>query len=363
MTIFYKIMTIMKFGTVTMPVAFFAVTLMARADGASAHLDYKIFPTNSIAQCVIDGKALEDFPPMARLKDAFGAKGQLVKAAAGEAFLLENVSYYAVALLPAEAKAQTKGKHLDADEEDGDDFTSVAYIGFSTNITTKVLEEIVGTVMKSTTLEDGGAIVTKNLLPDGLIKFSVTNASPKAKGVAGNGNDLPEAIYLARADDSLAVAAPEEHLVRKVVGDIRAGRVFRPSMPAKRPFFWLSAEIDPDDFFGDDGDEDDDEPSPLETMPFLGELSRITATAEGVAKDESILVVLSARFSSPKSATAAADALRPLLAFLPKAGGDSLAQLAARAKVGVSGRECSVTITFSREDIGQLVEMATPASP
>lgn len=341
-----------------------AATWTVCAEDAPARRDYRIFPTNSFLQCVIDGKVLEEFPPVARLKDAVGVGGPLA-GAAGEAFFRENVSYYAFALVPSDVRGLADKRQ----DDDEDDFGSVLFIGFSTNVTIQSLEAAVDSVMKSAWIEKGGGRkATRELLPGNMLKLTLTNGAPsKAEADGGGGENAPQSIFLACAGESLAVAASEEPLARKIADDVRAGRAFCPAVPAKHPFFWLSAEVDPETVFGDDEEEDGEEDdadegsSLLDAMPFLRELSRITATAEGVSENESVRVVASAKFASPQGAAAAATALRPLLGILPMAGGgDALARLAARAKIDAAGDTCRMTLTFSREDIGGLIDSGAP---
>lgn len=336
-------------------------------------MDFRIFPTNSCAQFVIDGKAFGKFPSLAGFGDDMDSGGTSTNGAAGDVFLRENVLYCAMALVPEDANGRLGGKTAVC--EDGDDnnggYCPVVFVCFSTNVTIEVLDEALALFAKSSFPEFGDMVCSREVLPDGFLKLAVTNSAPtEAKGANEGDGDLPRDIYFVCADSTLAVASNRKPLVRRIADDIRAGCVFCPEIPAKHPLFWLSTVINPNEIFGgdkgdgDDGDADadeegDDEASVLETMPFLRDLSRITATAEGVSEDESVRVVASAKFTSPQGAAAAATALRPFLAFLPQAGDDSLAQLAARAIIDTSGDECRVTLTFSREDIGRLVDSAT----
>lgn len=339
--------------------AIVVVSFVALADDATSQRGFRIFPTNSFAQCVLDGRALEAFPPIARLKDAIGGQSGLATQTMAQSPLVKDIAFYAFAMMPA---AAYNGQKTD---EDDDDFSVVMLLGFSTNVTMTTLEEAVVSMSKSALADGKGARLGLETLAGNVMRVSVTNIAQKT--VNGDVGDGPEAVFVALADSRLAVVASEERLARNVADDVCKGHAFRPEMPSGSPFFWLTATVDPVMLFGDDDDEetddDDDEPTLLDSMPFLKELSRISASAEGVSGDESVVVSLSARFLNKQSAASAADMLGAMRGFASLArGGDgnALASLADRAKIEAIGSQCQVTIRFPREELQPLINAATP---
>ncbi len=335
--------------------ALIAVSTMARAGDASSSRGFRIFPTNSFAQCVVDGTALEAFPPIARVKAALDERTALPAQAMARSPLRDDIAFYAFALMPGGASADWG----QTTEEDGD-FRVALMLGFSTNVTLSALEKAIVSMAESARPDGGRAALERETLSGDVLKISVTNNAPETVG--RDGGDLPGAMYISLADGRLAVVASEEGLARGVADDVRNGRAFQPEMPPGRPFFWLTATVNPMDVFGGDDDDDDEDPALLDAMPFLRDMSRISASARGVHDDESVAVAVSARFATAQSAARAAEMLEAMcrLASLAGDGGGPFASLAAKARVEAVGAECRATAKFQREDLQPLIDAATP---
>lgn len=336
---------------------FFAATAFVAASlGAAPAYDFRIFPTNSFVQCVVDGKALESFPPVARLKESLDVQKRkgLSGSALAASSLRDSIDYYALAFMPLDMVPAPKPK-ADGDDDDGD-FEAVVFLGFSTNATIKTLGEAVSDMAKSQSEEDG-VRATYEVLGGDAIRVNVTNETP---GKTDAVDDECGSFCIALAGDTLAVAASDEKIARRVADDVRCGRAMRPAIPATRPFFWLTANVDPIEIFGAaDDDEEDDEASMLDAMPFLKGMSRLVAAVEGVQKDESLRVSISATFASVQDAASAAAALKSLIGLASMAGnadGNPAASLAARAKVDATGTECRVSAMFPCEELKRLFD-------
>lgn len=309
---------------------FFAALFAA---GLSLAADFAIFPPRSTAQCVIDGKAISEFPTVAALGEKFGDKGALASRAATSS-LGDKIAYYAFAVLelPPDAR-QPAGD----DDDDDDDWEIVSFVSFTGK-------------MSAAELRDGiVAMASGGAGGDSRPEFSTAEIDGGFKMTVSG--DEPETFFLAMANDTLAVIAPREGALRESVAAVRDGTAVRPEVGAANPLAWLSATISPDDFF------DDDEES-LGGMAFLSDLGRLTVVADGNAADGSIAVAATGMFSNPASAGAASGMLSALLqmAAYSSDADNPLIALGKRAKVEVAGTQCRIRAVFSKGDIVSFVE-------
>lgn len=314
---------------------FFAALFAA---GLSLAADYAIFPPRSTAQCVIDGKAISEFPTVAALGEKFGDKGALASRAATSS-LGDKIAYYAFAVLelPPDAR-QPAGD----DDDDDDDWEIVSFVSFTGK-------------MSAAELRDGiVAMASGGAGGDSRPEFSTAEIDGGFKMTVSG--DEPETFFLAMANDTLAVIAPREGALRESVAAVRDGSAVCPDVGAGNPLAWLSATVDPDDIFDDDESRGG--------MEFLAELNKLAVVADGNASDGSIALSVTGMFATPASAGAASGMLSALLqmAAFSQDASNPLIALGKRARIEVAGSQCRIRAEFSKGDIESFFGMIAAQS-
>ena len=310
------------------------------AAGLSLAADFAIFPPRSTIQCVIDGKAISEFPTVAALGEKFGDQAALAGRAVSSQ-LAEKISFYAFAALPLPPEAVPDPAGVD-DEEEDDDWEMVTFVSFAEKMTVDGLRDGIVAMAKGGPAGVAGLECTSVEVDGG---FRMTIA----------GEDT-ESFFVAMANDTLAVIAPREGAMRESVAAVRDGSAVCPDVGAGNPLAWLSATVDPDDIFDDDESRGG--------MEFLAELNKLAVVADGNASDGSIALSVTGMFATPASAGAASGMLSALLqmAAFSQDASNPLIALGKRARIEVAGSQCRIRAEFSKGDIESFFGMIAAQS-
>ena len=332
----------MKRGTMRFMAGKLALCTIAMLGGISSAQDsFRIFPPRSMVQCVIDGKAIAEFPTTAALNEKFGENAKM---AGGflESSLRDKITFYAFASLPCRNAA----------DDTEDDYNVIFYVGLSKHTTFEEFRNSVSGIVAKNSHEGKSAKGKTEGLADGGLRIVVYD----------DDKDTPSSFCIVQATPALAIGAESEEEARAAAELVKGGLAFCPKIPGDNPLAWLSASINPEELFGDEDDAGSD--SSFGGMEYLGKMTNIVVVADGDMCNGDIRLSAIAKFSATTSAEQAAGMLSAIIQWAAISGNaaNPLAALGKRAKVFADAADCRHEAVFPANDIQafftQMADMA-----